>query len=106
MGGAARAKPQRLAEKLQQIRKVLDLTQDEMVARLGVKETLARSNITRFEQGQREPSLLILFAYARLVNISTDALIDDDLDLPPVLPSPTQHAGIPRKPKRASHKPI
>ena len=37
--------------------------------------------ISRFETGQREPSLLMLLEYARLAGISTDVLIDDKLDL-------------------------
>lgn len=94
MGGAARVRPQRLAEKLRYIRQSLGITQEMMVEELGCSGQLARSNITRFEQGQREPSLLILLAYARLANVSTDVLIDDDLDLPAKIPSP--HSSSPR----------
>lgn len=82
MGTAARTRPKRLAAKLLQIRMGLALTQEELIARLDCVGDLARSNVTRFEQGLREPSLLILLRYARLANISTDVLIDDDLALP------------------------
>ena len=34
------------------------------------------------ETGKREPSLLAILAYAKLARVSTDVLIDDDIDLP------------------------
>ena len=36
--------------------------------------------------GTGEPPLPVLLLYARAVNVSTDVLIDDDLDLPDRLP--------------------
>ena len=33
-----------------------------------------------FELGTREPPLPVLLAYAKLVDISTDVLIDDSID--------------------------
>jgi transcriptional regulator with XRE-family HTH domain len=82
MGRAARERPRRLAEKLLQIRLALDLSQDGMVVRLGLDEKLFRSSVSGYELGTREPSLPILLKYARCVGISTDVLIDDELDLP------------------------
>jgi transcriptional regulator with XRE-family HTH domain len=82
MGRAARERPKRLAEKLLQIRLALDLSQDGMVVRLGLDEKLFRSSVSGYELGTREPSLPILLKYARCVGISTDVLIDDELDLP------------------------
>lgn len=82
MGRAARDRPRRLAEKLLQIRLALDLSQDGMVVRLGLDEKLFRSSVSGYELGTREPSLPILLKYARCVGISTDVLIDDELDLP------------------------
>jgi transcriptional regulator with XRE-family HTH domain len=82
MGRAAREKPERLAEKLLQIRLALDLSQDGMVVRLGLDEKLFRSAISGYELGTREPPLPVLLKYARSVGISTDVLIDDELDLP------------------------
>jgi transcriptional regulator with XRE-family HTH domain len=72
--------PERLAEKLKQIRESLNLSQNEILAQLGFKERLFRSNISQYELGTREPSLLVLLAYARLAKISVDVLIDDELD--------------------------
>ena len=39
-------------------------------------------NISRFEQGLREPPPLILLAYARAAGISVEVLIDADFELP------------------------
>ena len=82
MGSRARPKPQRLAEKLLQIRLALDLSQDGMLARLELGESHFRSAVSGYELGTREPPLTVLLKYARLVGISTDVLIDDELDLP------------------------
>jgi len=82
MGSSTREKPKRLAEKLLQIRLKLKLSQNEMVKRLGLEEKLIRSDISKYERGDREPSLLTLLEYSRAVNVSTDLLIDDDADLP------------------------
>lgn len=81
MGLRARPKPTRLAEKLLQIRLSLGLSQDGMLERLGLDETHFRSAISGYELG-REPPLPVLLNYARCVRVSTDVLIDDELDLP------------------------
>lgn len=86
MGRYSRQKPARLAEKLLHIRKVLGLSQNEMIRRLGLDDMLTQSRISGYELGTREPSLLTLLMYARLVGVSTDALIDDGIDLPDTLP--------------------
>jgi transcriptional regulator with XRE-family HTH domain len=44
--------------------------------------TVYPGNISRFEQGLREPPLFVLLAYARVAGVSIDVLVDDDLDLP------------------------
>ena len=82
MGTKARHKPERLAEKLLQIRAALGLSQNEMIRRLGVESIIKQNAVSEYELGKREPPLRILLQYARLVGISTDVLIDDDLDLP------------------------
>ena len=88
MGRRARIKPERLAEKLLQIRVALGLSQTECLYRLGLEDFLEYKRISDFETGKAEPPLLVLLRYARAVNISTDSLIDDDLDLPAKLPLP------------------
>ncbi len=82
--GSSRPQPKGLAAKLRQIRTSLGLTQQEMVKRLKsqrVHLTIYPGNISRFEQGLREPPLLVLLAYARAARITIDVLVDDDLEL-------------------------
>ena len=83
MGQQRRPQPKRLAGKLRKIREMLDLSQEQMAERFKhVKSPPQPGTISRYETGQREPSLLVLLEYARLAGISTDVLIDDKLNLP------------------------
>ena len=92
--GSPRQKPERLAEKLKQIRLSLGLSQDGMLERLGLTEEFFRSRISAYELGNREPPLPVLLKYARLAAISTDVLIDDELDLPGKLSKPTRSDAV------------
>ena len=87
MGRGPREKPERLAEKLLHIRTALGLSQTEMLKRLGAEDKMAYHRISEFESGKGEPSLIILLEYARAVGVSTDVLIDDNLNLPAKLPA-------------------
>jgi transcriptional regulator with XRE-family HTH domain len=87
MGRRPRVKPERLAEKLRQIREALGLSQSEMWKHLGVEDLIWFKQISTYELGTNEPPLPILLRYARAASISTDVLIDDDLDLPAKLPA-------------------
>lgn len=83
MGRSQRPRPARLGEKLRQIRASLDLTLEQMIERLDYEDSpIYPTNISGMERGEREPPLPLLLAYARLVGISTDILIDDKIDLP------------------------
>jgi transcriptional regulator with XRE-family HTH domain len=83
MGRSYRTRPKRLGKKLALIRTRLGLTQPQMIEELSVKgEPLYPSSISLYEQGKREPPLLVLLKYARLAGVSTDILIDDKLNLP------------------------
>lgn len=95
--GNARPKPERLAEKLRQVRLSLGLSQTELLRRLDAAHLLAYSQISEFETGRREPSLLVLLRYARLAGVPTEVLIDDELELPETLPGPTDHEEIRRR---------
>lgn len=95
--GNARPKPERLADKLRQIRMALEVSQSEMLRRLGVEDLIAYHRISEYESGKREPLLMILLQYARVAGVPTEVLIDDDLDLPEKLPGPTNHEEIKRK---------
>ena len=86
MGRSARPRPERLAEKLLQIRQSLGLSQNEMLVALGLEEKVFRSAVSGYELGTREPPLPVLLKYARLAGISTDILIDDKMDLPKRMP--------------------
>ena len=81
MGRCSRPKPARHAEKLRRIREALDISQAEMVKRLDFPR-IHPAHISGYERGEREPPLPVLLRYARLVRVSTDVLIDDELDLP------------------------
>lgn len=83
MGSASRAKPEKLGEKLLKIRQGFEYSFTQMANKLSDERiSIRRTDVQRFEIGTREPSLIILLRYARLVNVSTDLLIDDEQDLP------------------------
>jgi transcriptional regulator with XRE-family HTH domain len=94
MGRASRRAqhhPKRLGEKLRQIRDALELSQNEMLKRLGSPEGILGTSISGYERGVREPPLLILLAYGRTARVSVEMLIDDEMDLPTKLSSKRQH---------------
>lgn len=80
---SARPKPDRLAEKLKQIRQSFGYTLEEMADVLkGVKKSPpSKSHVLRFETGEREPSLLVLLEYSRVSRCSLETIVDDSLDL-------------------------
>lgn len=83
MGRAQRPRPDRLAEKLFQIRLALGLTQVEMFERLNYPQSsFVSSHISAFELGKREPPLPLLLRYARVAEIALEILADDAMDLP------------------------
>lgn len=83
MGSAGRVKPRRLAEKLLAIRNKEGCNQILMAEELSDETIhLRKSDISRYETGLREPSLIVLLRYARLANVSVESLIDDEMDLP------------------------
>jgi len=106
MGRASRPRPARLAEKLAYIRQALGLSQDGMLTQLSLsnKEGLFRSSISGYEIGTREPPLLVLLNYARTANVSVEALIDDELDLPYKLPASPKSEGVRRMPTAATKR--
>jgi transcriptional regulator with XRE-family HTH domain len=95
--GASRPKPERLAEKLLAIRTALGVSQTEMLRRLAVERLIEYHIISRYENGKREPPLMILLEYARVANVYVEVLIDDKLDLPEKLPSAKKHEGVRRR---------
>lgn len=93
MGTKRRPQPSRLPEKLRKIRAVLGLTQEQIVERLTYyKSPLYPSQISLFEQGKREPPVLLLLHYARLISITgrgefLEAILDDEMEIPDSLPA-------------------
>jgi transcriptional regulator with XRE-family HTH domain len=83
-------RPKRLPEKLLQIRRAFNETQEEMARRLGFKQII-REYVSGYELGTREPPLPILLQYARVAGICVDILIDDGINLPKKLPSAPKH---------------
>ena len=96
MGKQTRKRPERLPEKLLEIRLKLDLSQNGMVRRLGLEDEIERDYISKYERGTLEPSLWVLLQYARAANIWVDVLIDNDLDLPERLPARSKSEGAKR----------
>lgn len=91
MGKKPRLKPERLPEKLRQIREALGLSQSEMWRHLGVEDLIWSKQISTYELGTNEPPLPILLRYARVAGVCVEALIDDALDLPARLPAKPRH---------------
>ena len=72
-------RPKRLGEKLGVIRRQLELSQNEMIRRLGLSGKLTREEVSAYERGVREPSLPTLLRYADVARVWIDVLVDDDL---------------------------
>jgi transcriptional regulator with XRE-family HTH domain len=98
MGKSSRPKPARLSEKLLRIRTSLGLSQNEIIARMGLNDSLMREEVSLFERGLREPPLQVLLEYSRAANVYLEVLADDELDLPDKLPSAKKSEGKKRVP--------
>ncbi|HJR07529.1 MAG TPA: helix-turn-helix transcriptional regulator [Pyrinomonadaceae bacterium] len=58
---------------------------------MGITDRLNRDDISKYERGVREPSLIVILRYARVAGVCLDVLVDDDLDLPAKLPAKPKH---------------
>ena len=99
MGKGARQKPERLAEKLRDIRVALGLSQPEMLRVLRLEEIMQYARISEYETGLREPSLLTLLEYARVAGVHLEEIVDDNLELPTRLPGKVRYQEIKRSSK-------
>jgi transcriptional regulator with XRE-family HTH domain len=70
--------PQRFGEKLKQLRTERGLTLRAVADAL---DGISYSYISRVENGLRQPNAELIFQVARLFNVSTDALLDDELEV-------------------------
>lgn len=104
MGRKRRERPARLAEKLRQIREVLGFSQAGMIRAMGLTRRLTKSEISAFERGTHEPSLLLLLSYCDAANIYLEALVRDEIDLPAKLPAAKKHHGMLRSPSKKPKK--
>ena len=85
MGRKPQRRPKHLGKKLESIRKQLEITQAKMAELLmehGAEDTTHSGYVAEFETGKRIPSVFTLLAYSKIVGVSINALVDDELDLP------------------------
>jgi transcriptional regulator with XRE-family HTH domain len=95
MSRASRQKPVRLAKKLRQIRDALELSQNGIIAKLGLTSEITQDYVSAYERGVREPPLPVLLKYARAAGVCVDVLIDDKQRLPVRLPGVAKHGRRP-----------
>jgi len=96
--GNPRPRPRRLGSKLLEIRKGLGLSQSQMLARLGLEETMHYGRISQYENDEREPTLMTLLAYARTAAVHLEDIVADEFELPRKLPGKVNYRGLVRKP--------
>ena len=89
--GHARRRPERLANKLRQIRNALGLSQAELHKRLGVDEDIPYTRISDYELDKNEPSLIVLLEYARIAGLHLEEIVDDRIELPGKLPGSVKY---------------
>lgn len=84
MGRALRPRPKYLAKKLKQIRIALNLSQTEMLIKLGYPADKKEfsSVVSAYELNKREPTLIDLLNYAKIYQIAVESLIDDEKEIP------------------------
>jgi transcriptional regulator with XRE-family HTH domain len=99
MGRANKPKPARLAKKLLQIRTALGLSQNEMIRRLRLPESIKQGSVSGYELGTRIPPPQVLLRYAEVARVWIDVLVDDDLDMPEKIPSSLKSEGVRRSSK-------
>ena len=97
MARGARIRPERLPEKLLEIRLALGLSQSELLRRLGFEDVMDYRRISEFERGTTEPHLSVLLEYARAAGVHMEDIVDDELDLPEKLPGNVQYKGLKRR---------
>jgi transcriptional regulator with XRE-family HTH domain len=81
MGKKARKRPQHLGRKLREIRDSFGLSQGLMLAKVGFDKEY-RNNLSNFETNKREAPLELVLAYAKVIGVNSDVLLDDRRELP------------------------
>ncbi len=97
MGKSNRPRPARLAEKLLAIRQKIgggEISQNDLLKKLGLEDVLERDRISKYERGTLEPPLVVLLRYAEAANVYLEAIVNDRINLPEKLPCKTKSTGI------------
>ena len=92
--GNPRPRPRRMASKLLAIRERLGLSQSQMLARLGLTDTMHYGRISQYENDEREPTLMTLLSYAHVAGVHLEDIVSDELDLPAKLPDTVNYHGL------------
>ena len=98
--GNPRPRPRRLGSKLREIRQGLGLSQSQMLAKLGLEDSMHYGRISQYENDEREPTLMTLLAYSHAAGVHLEDIVSDDLDLPAKLPGNVSYQGHRHKPSR------
>ena len=67
----------KLGAKMREVRKRLDMTQEQVADYLGTDS----GSVSRYERGLREPSLLEVLAFSRMSGVGMELLVDDRMKL-------------------------
>lgn len=104
--GQPRWRPDRLAEKLRQIRKTFKLSQPKFLKELGLEGEITYNRISEYERDKYDAPLPVLIEYARVARVSLEDIVDDRLDLPEKLPSTATGKAwhLPRQKRRKTKK--
>ena len=102
MGTARTLRPNRLGEKLAAIRQHFNLSQNELIRKLGFQNVLLREEISSFERDIRVPPPLVLLAYGKLANTHVENLLDDTLEVELIRESRMDAAGGKQRSKKSS----
>lgn len=86
------------AKKMIELRKQQDLSQQDLADRLGV----SRQAISRWETGAVQPLADSVKSLAQVFQVSTDSLLNDDLDTP--TPPPTAQPAPPQEKSKSTRK--
>lgn len=86
------------AKKMIELRKQQDLSQQDLADRLGV----SRQAISRWETGAVQPLADSVKSLAQVFQVSTDYLLNDDLDTP--TPPPTAQPAPPQEEPKSARK--
>jgi transcriptional regulator with XRE-family HTH domain len=96
LGKASQPKPTHLARKLKQARKKLKLSQNGLIALMGLTDQLTQAEISAFEHGKRVPPLPVLLKYSEVTRVWINGFVDDSLSLPSKLPASRMTEGVRR----------